>query len=180
VVSDSGSPKHQAELSVDSGPEFTPEQQARFDREMAEIVSRFPPDRKEAGLLPALWLVQKLFGYLTIRGLRKVADKLGISPEKTGEVATFYSMFRLKPAGNVRIDVCTNLSCSLCGAEDLLRRLEHRLDIEVGETTKDGKFTLREVECLASCGTAPVLQINDEFHERVTTRSLDALVDAQR
>jgi NADH-quinone oxidoreductase subunit E len=178
VVSDSGSPKQQAELPVDSGPDFTPEQQARFDREMAEIVGRFPTDRKQAGLLPALWLVQKMLGYLTVGALRKVAQKLEISPEKTAEVATFYSMFRLQPAGRIRIDVCTNLSCSLCGAEDLLRRLEGRLDIGPGETTKDGKFTLREVECLASCGTAPVLQINDEFHERVTLKSLDALLES--
>jgi NADH-quinone oxidoreductase subunit E len=179
VVSDSGSPRRQAELPVDNGPDFTPEQQARFDREMAEIVSRFPPDRKQAGLLPALWLVQQLLGYVTVGGLRKVAQKLDVSPEKTAEVATFYTMFRLQPAGTVRIDVCTNLSCSLCGAEEILRNLEQRLHIGVGETTEDGKFTLREVECLASCGTAPVLQINDEFHERVTARTLDALLESR-
>jgi NADH-quinone oxidoreductase subunit E len=89
-------------------------------------------------------------------------------------------MFRLQPSGRTRIDVCTNLSCSLCGAEDLLRRLEGRLDIRPGETTADGKFTLREVECLASCGTAPVLQVNDEFHERVTPQALDALMSTLR
>ncbi len=180
VVSDSGSPKRQAELPVDVGPAFTAEQQGRFDREMAELVTHFPEDRKQAALLPALWLVQGMLGYLTIGALRQVATKLDVSPEKTAEMATFYSMFRLQPAGRFRIDVCTNLSCSLFGAEGLLKRLESRLDIGLGETTEDGKFTLREVECLASCGTAPVLQINDEFHERVTPQSLDALIDSLR
>jgi NADH-quinone oxidoreductase subunit E len=180
VVSDSGSPKRQAELPVDDGPAFTPEQQARFDREIVELTGRFPADRKQAALLPALWLVQSMLGYLTVGALRQVARKLEISPEKTAEVATFYSMFRLQPAGRIRIDVCTNLSCSLCGAEDLLRRLEGRLDIGPGGTTADGKFTLREVECLASCGTAPVLQVNDEFHERVTPQALDTLLESLR
>jgi NADH-quinone oxidoreductase subunit E len=180
VVSDSGSPKRQAELPADGGPAFTAEQQSRFDREIAELVTHFPDDRKQAALLPALWLVQNMLGYLTVGALRQVAAKLEVSPEKTAEMATFYSMFRLQPAGRFRIDVCTNLSCSLRGAEDLLRRLEARFEIGPGETTEDGKFTLREVECLASCGTAPVLQINDDFQERVTPQALDALIDALR
>ncbi len=87
-------------------------------------------------------------------------------------------MLRLQPAGRYLFDVCTNVSCSLCGAEQILHHLEQKLGVSVGETSADGKFTLREVECLASCGTAPALQLNEEFHERLTPQKLDALLES--
>jgi NADH-quinone oxidoreductase subunit E len=157
---------------------FTPEQQNRFDARISELLTHYPGDRKQAAMLPALELVQDMLGYLTPAALLQVAKRLEVSPEKTAEVATFYSMLRLQPAGRYRIDLCTNLSCALCGAEQLLAQLKARLGIGLGETTADGKFTLREVECLASCGTAPALQINESYHERLTPVSLDRLLDS--
>ncbi len=145
---------------------------------MAAILSRYPADRKRAAMLPALRLVQEMKGYLTPETLALVAERLGVAPAAAGEVATFYTMLRVTPVGRYVIDLCTNVSCSLCGGERLLRHLERRLGVPVGGTTPDGKFTLREVECLASCGTAPVLQLNEEYHERLTPETVDALLDS--
>jgi NADH-quinone oxidoreductase subunit E len=157
---------------------FNPDQQRRFDTEIAELLKRYPPERKQAAMLPALRLVQELVGHLPPAALEQVAVKLDVPPIATAEVATFYSMLRLQPAGRYRFDVCTNVSCSLCGAEQILHHLERRLGVTVGETSADGKFTLREVECLASCGTAPALQLNEDFHERLTPQKLDALLES--
>lgn len=157
---------------------FTPEQQRRFDTEIAELLKHYPPERKQAAMLPALRLVQELVGHLAPAAMEQVAAKLEVPPTAAAEVATFYSMLRLQPAGRYQIDVCTNVSCSLGGAEQILHHLEQKLGITVGETTADGKFTLREVECLASCGTGPALQLNEDFHERLTPQKLDALLEA--
>jgi len=159
-------------------PALSPEQQRRFDAEISEVLSHYPADRKQSAMLPALQLVQEMLGYLTPAAMVMVAKRLEVSPEKTAEVATFYSMLRLEPAGRYRLDLCTNVSCSLCGAEQILEHLKRRLGIGLGETTADGKFTLREVECLASCGTAPAMQINEKFQERLTPTSLDRLLDS--
>jgi NADH-quinone oxidoreductase subunit E len=159
-------------------PALSPEQQRRFDAELGEVLTHYPSDRKQSAMLPALQLVQEMLGYLTPAAMLMVAKRLEVSPEKTAEVATFYSMLRLQPAGRYRIDLCTNVSCSLCGAEQILEHLKARLQIGLGETTADGKFTLREVECLASCGTAPAMQLNEDYHERLTPTSLDRLLDS--
>ncbi|MHB1847342.1 MAG: NADH-quinone oxidoreductase subunit NuoE family protein [Deltaproteobacteria bacterium] len=156
---------------------LTDEEKARFDREIGELCGRFPGDRKRAAMLPALHLMQGMLGYLTPEALEIVAARLELPATATAEVATFYSMFRLEPAGRYVLDVCTNIGCGLCGAEQILAHLETRLGISVGETTPDSKFTLREVECLASCGTGPVLQINDEFQERLTPEKVDAMLE---
>jgi len=157
-------------------PQLTPEQIKRFDQELSELLPQYPPDRKQAAMLPALHLMQEMLGYLTTEAMLRVAQKLEVSPEKVAEVATFYSMLRLNPVGKYHIDVCTNLSCSLRGAEHILERVESKLGIGLGETTADGRFSLREVECLASCGTAPCLQVNGEFFENLTPGSLDQLL----
>ncbi len=157
-------------------PQLTPEQIKRFDHEMSELLPRYPPDRKQAAMLPALHLMQEMLGYLTTDAMLRVAQKLEVSPEKVAEVATFYAMLRLNPVGKYHIEVCTNLSCSLRGAEHVLERLQSKLGIGLGETTADGRFSLREVECLASCGTAPCLQINEEFFEKLTPGSLDEIL----
>lgn len=158
-------------------PAFSAEQADRFDREMAALLERYPPDRKQAAMLPALRLVQDMLGHLPPDSLLRVAQKLAVPPTAVAEVATFYSMLRLEPAGRYVIDVCTNVSCSLCGAEQIVAHLEKKLGLSLGETSEDGKFTLREVECLASCGTAPVLQLNEEFHERLTPASVESLLE---
>lgn len=147
---------------------------------MDAVLPRFPADWKQAAMLPALHLMQEMLGYLTPEAMQVVAKKLEVSPEKVAEVATFYVMFRLGPVGKYAIEVCTNLSCSLRGAEHVVEQLESKLGIRLGETTPDGKFTLKEVECLASCGSAPCLQVNQEFFEHLTPQSVDQLVGTLR
>jgi NADH-quinone oxidoreductase subunit E len=156
-------------------PLFTPEEQKKFDADIADILSRYPADRKSAAMLPALRLLQEIKGWLPPEGLKLVASRLGVSPERAYEVASFYVMYHLKKPGKYTIDVCTNLSCSLWGAEKMLAYLEQKLGLKAGESNE--RFFLRETECLASCGTAPCLQINEEHHESLTKAKVDALFD---
>lgn len=157
-----------------AAPIFSPDEQRRFDSELAEILTHYPEDRKSAAMLPALRLLQSIKGWLPPEGMVLVAERLGVHPNKAYEVATFYVMFHTKEPGKYVIDVCTNLSCSLRGAEGLLRQLEQKLKMEAGETNE--RFTLRETECLASCGTAPCLQINEDHHESLTPEKVDELI----
>ena len=150
------------------------EEQQKFDNDLAEILTHSPSDRRAAAMLPALRLLQAAKGWLPPGGLELVAERLGTTREKAYEVATFYVMFFTKKPGKYVLDVCTNLSCSLRGAEKLLVMLEHKLGIKAG--TANERFTLRETECLASCGTGPCLQVNEDHHESLTTAKLDALV----
>jgi NADH-quinone oxidoreductase subunit E len=161
-------------------PKLSSAQRERFHKHLDGILPRFPAEWKQAAMLPALWLMQEMLGYLTPEAMLEVAKKLEVSPEKVAEVATFYVMFRLAPVGKYQIEVCTNLSCSLRGAEHVVEQLQEKLGITLGETTGDGKFSLREVECLASCGTAPCLQVNEEFFENLTPQSVDQLVATLR
>jgi NADH-quinone oxidoreductase subunit E len=158
------------------GALFTPEEQRRFDRELAEILTHYPPDRKSAAMLPALRLLQTIKGWLPPEGLSLVAQRLGVSRERAYEVATFYVMFHTRKPGKYTVDVCTNLSCSLRGAESLLAYLEKKLGVRAGETNE--MFFLRETECLASCGTAPCLQINEDHHENLTREKVDRIFEA--
>lgn len=156
-------------------PLFTPEQQKQFDAGIVEILTHYPPDRKSAAMLPALHLLQETVGWLPPQGMAQVAEKLGTSRARAYEVATFYAMFHTEKPGKYVVDVCTNLSCSLRGAEALLCHLEKKLGLKAGESNE--RFTLREAECLASCGTAPCLQINDDHHESLTPEAVDALIE---
>jgi NADH-quinone oxidoreductase subunit E len=156
-------------------PLFTPEEQKKFDAEIAEILSHYPADRKSAAMLPALRLLQELKGWLPPEGLKLVASRLGVTPERAYEVASFYVMYHLKKPGKYVVDVCTNLSCALWGAEKMLAYLEQKLGLKAGESNE--RFTLRETECLASCGTAPCLQINEDHHESLNKAKLDALFE---
>jgi NADH-quinone oxidoreductase subunit E len=156
---------------------FTPEQQRTFDTELAELLSHYPPDRKSAAMLPALRLLQTLKGWCPPDGVSLVAERLGVTRERAYEVASFYVMYHLKKPGKYVVDVCTSLSCSLRGAESLLAYLEQKLGVQSGQTTE--QWTLREAECLASCGTAPCLQINEDHHENLSSRErVDAVFDA--
>ncbi len=157
---------------------FTPEEQKKFDADLAQILTHYPADRKSAAMLPALRLLQSLKGWCPPDGMKLVAERLSVSVARAYEVATFYVMFHTKRPGKYVIDVCTNLSCSLWGAEKLLSHLEKKLSMHAGETNE--KFTLRETECLASCGTAPCLQINEEHHESLTLPQVDALIEKLR
>ncbi|HZH04084.1 MAG TPA: NAD(P)H-dependent oxidoreductase subunit E [Myxococcaceae bacterium] len=154
---------------------FAEDEQRRFDQQLAEILTHFPEDRKSAAMLPALRLLQSMKGWLPPDGMRLVAERLAVSPERAREVATFYTMFHTEKPGRYVIDVCTNLSCALWGAESLLQHLEGKLGLKAGETNE--KWTLRETECLASCGTAPCLQINEDHHESLSPAKVDAILE---
>ncbi|MBI4594754.1 MAG: NADH-quinone oxidoreductase subunit NuoE [Candidatus Tectomicrobia bacterium] len=150
--------------------EFSQETKEKFTK----ILEKYPVT--EAALLPTLHLAQKEFGYLSTESMDYVAQLLGLPPVRVYGVASFYTMFNRKPVGKYHIQVCTNLSCSLMGAEEMVKHLENRLHIKMGQTSADGKFTLSSVECLGSCGTAPMMQINDLYYENLTSERIDQIV----
>jgi NADH-quinone oxidoreductase subunit E len=142
----------------------------RFD----ELVARYP--EKRSALIPLLHEVQAEVGYLSPEAVAWVAGYLELSPADVMSVASFYDMLHLEPVGKHLIYVCQNLTCALRGSERLIRHLETTLGIRMGETTPDGKITLRRMECLASCGTAPSIQVDGAYHHQVTLDALDALL----
>jgi len=133
------------------------------------------PHRKSA-ILPALHEVINDLGYTNPEILKEIAELLDLSPLEVSETTSFYTYFPKQGTGKYLIQVCTNLSCSLLGAESLVKYLEEKLRIKVGETTPDGKFTLVTVECLGSCGTAPVMQINQDYYENLTQDKIDKIL----
>jgi NADH-quinone oxidoreductase subunit E len=143
-----------------------------------ELLRRYPERR--SALIPMLHAVQAEVGYLSPGAIDWVATYLGLSAADVLSVASFYDMFNLEPVGRHMIYVCHNLTCSLLGAEGLIRHLEERLGVRMGETTRDGLITLKRMECLASCGTAPAIQIDGIFYEQMTPRKLDELLDTLR
>ncbi|MGZ3679903.1 MAG: NADH-quinone oxidoreductase subunit NuoE [Ktedonobacterales bacterium] len=143
--------------------------------QLREIVSRYPVAR--SGMLPCLHLVQDVEGYVTPEGIAAVAEAVGAKVDEVESVVTFYSMYHQKPIGKHVIKVCTSVSCYLMGCDDVLAHLEKRLGISRGQTTPDGRYTLQAVECLAACGLAPALQVNNEFVENVTPQVADALLE---
>ncbi|MFM2268859.1 MAG: hypothetical protein RL757_2300 [Bacteroidota bacterium] len=146
-----------------------------------EIIGRYPAGKQKSALIPLLHLAQDEFGgWLAPKAMDYVASLLQIQPVEAYEVASFYSMFNLKKRGNCLIEVCHTSSCWLMGAEDVVRHIEKRLNIHVGETTADGMFTLKTVECLGACGYAPMIQVGDEFHEFLTIEKVDNLIDGFR
>lgn len=151
--------------------QFSPASQAKFE----QIVGCYPVRR--AAIMPTLWLAQEEFGHLSLEVMEYVAGLLQLSPAFVASVASFYTMYYKKPMGRHHVQVCRNLSCSLLGADRIIDCLRKRLGIEVGETTADGKFSLSEVECLASCGTAPMMQVNDDYWENLTPESTLELID---
>lgn len=141
--------------------------------------AKFPAEQRRSALLPALTIVQKANkGYLTKELIAEVANVLGIDEIAAFEVATFYSMYELEPVGKHKLEVCTNISCMLRGSDDIVKHIGNRLGIGVNETTKDGKFTLRCVECLGACVNAPMMQVGDHYHENLDAQKVDRLLDA--
>lgn len=145
-------------------------------QKIAEVLKRYP--QKQAAMLPALWLAQKQAGWISTEVMEYVAGILEVSPAKVYEVVTFYTMFHQRPVGKYHFQVCRTLSCQLCGSEGITHYLEEKLGIKVGQTSEDKKYTLSEVECLGSCGTAPMLQLNDDYHENLTSEKLEQLVES--
>jgi NADH-quinone oxidoreductase subunit E len=150
--------------------EFSPETYKKFE----ETVSRYP--EREAAMLPVLYLAQEEFGYLSVEAIDYVAKIMGQSPARVQGVVSFYTMFNTKPIGRHHIQVCRTLSCALGGAEKMTNFIKKALGIEPGQTTPDGRFTLSEVECLASCGTAPMMQIDDDYYESLTEEKVTEIL----
>ena len=140
-----------------------------------EVLTHYPT--KRAAILPTFWLAQQEFGYLSQEGMEYIAKLLDLSPAYVGAVASFYTMFNKEPVGKFHVQVCTNLSCTLLGAEHIVECMEKKLGIGLGQTSPDKRFTLSEVECLGSCGTAPVAQINDDYYENLTPEGVVRLID---
>jgi NADH-quinone oxidoreductase subunit E len=159
----------------DEGPPFayTPENRARLD----EIVTRYPPDRKRSAVLPALYLVQAQQGYITANGIRHVADALGMTRADVEDVVSYYSLFYTRQPGRFVLSVCRTLSCALNGAERVTEAICDALGLKPGETDPSGTFTLQEVECLGACDRAPVVMVNDAWHERQRPETIRALLD---
>ncbi len=139
-----------------------------------QIRDKYPEPKSV--VMPALSLVQQEKGWLSPESLADVAEFLGVPPAEIGGVASFYTMYRLKPMGKYLIQICTNVSCSLLGAEHLAVYLRQKLGIAEGETTRDGRFSWVQVQCLGSCGTAPVMQINDTYYENLTEEKIDKIL----
>lgn len=153
----------------------------RFSEEtlkrIGEIILHYPGERRRSALLPLLHIAQQeLGGYLSVDVMDYVASLLDIHPIEVYEVATFYSMFHLEPVGKYVIEVCRTGPCSICGSERIVDQLEKILEIKTGETTPDGLFTLKTVECLGSCGTAPVMQVNTVFYESLTSENIIQII----
>ena len=140
------------------------------------LIARYPVRR--SALIPSLHLAQAEVGYISPDVVLDFSRIFELTPNEVYEVVSFYTMLHKAPVGKYVLQVCTNISCLLCNSEIILAHLQKRLGIKPGETTPDRKFTLLEVECLASCGTAPVIQINDDYHENLTPEKLDRILDS--
>lgn len=135
-------------------------------------------DRKRAMLLAALYIAQEQFGWLSDDAIRRVAERLDLTVGQVKSTASFYTMFKLTPQGKYRIQVCEGLSCYLVGgAEPIIHYVAEKLGIQPGQTTPDGKFTLEIVQCLAACGTAPAIKVNDDLYENMTYSAIDQLLE---
>ena len=152
---------------------YTPENQAKFD----EIVTRYPEDQRKSAILYALYLAQGQLGYLTAAAMQHVAEQIRCSRADVEDVVSYYTMFYTKPVGKYVLNVCRTLSCALLGAERVTEELSEKLGIRPGQTTADGMFSLIEVECLGACDRAPVVMVNDDWHERLSPEQAGQFVD---
>lgn len=147
-------------------------------REIDHWIEKYPKDQKASAVMSTLRIVQEEHGWLSPQLMDAVAEYLGMPSIAVYEVATFYTMYEQQPIGRNLINVCTNISCKLCDSSSIVRYLEEKLQIRLGETTKDGRFTLRAVECLGACVNAPMMQINKDYHENLSPdRMLDTILD---
>lgn len=144
---------------------------------VAEIKARYPEDKVKSALIPVLHLAQEQWGWLDVPVMDYVATVLGLEPIEVYEVASFYTMFHLKPVGKHVFEVCQTGPCMLRGSDQLIEHIQQRLGISVGQTTPDGLFTLKTVECLGACGYAPMLQLGKFYKEHLTPEKMDRLID---
>lgn len=150
--------------------EFTAENKKKFET----LLTKYP--NKQAALLPTLWLAQKQHGYLALEVQEYVASLLDVSPAHVYGVVTFYTMFKHEPIGKYHLQVCRTLSCALGGAGEIIRHLKEKYNLQEGQVTENGLFSFEEVECLASCGTAPMMQVNEAYFENLTIEKVDQLM----
>ena len=164
-----------ARTLADEGPPFayTSENQAKFDANVA----RYPADQRKSAVLYALYLAQQQQGYLTAAAMSHVAQQLGCTAAEVEDVVSYYTMFFTKPVGTYVLNVCRTLSCALRGAERVTEELSAALGIKPGETDPTGTFTLIEVECLGACDRAPVVMVNDDWHERLAPEQVRAFLE---
>jgi len=156
--------------------QFTEERLAK----VKEIIARYPDGKQKSALLPVLHLAQEQFGWLSSETMDYVAGLLQIEPIEVYEVATFYSMYNTKPVGKYMFEVCQTGPCMVRGSEDIIEYIKQKLDIKVGETTSDGLFTLKTVECLGACGYAPMMQLGKHYREHLTKEKVDAIIEECR
>ncbi len=159
---------------TDEVAEFSPEVVA----EMESHLTKYPPDRKRSALIPLLFVIQRERGYIDNGGVNFLAKFLDLEVTDIWETATFYSMFNFRPIGRYHLQVCKTLSCRIMGEPEITGHICDKLGIHVGETTPDGKFTVSRVECLGSCGTAPMMQIGFDYHEDLTNEKVDKILDS--
>ena len=173
---------HHDHPTAERGPqdiaELPKDKVARFDAALPEVLKRYPADHREAAMLAGLRRAQEIFGWLSPGAQKLVANRLGTSATRAEEVATFYVMYHTRPVGRHVVEVCTNVSCSLAGGYDIFEHLKKSLEVENGGTTQDGRVTLRQVECLGSCGTAPAMLVDEEMHESLTPKEIDRILGA--
>lgn len=149
-------------------------------KKVREIIDRYPEGKQKSALLPVLHLAQEEWGWLSAETMDYVAELLSIKPIEVYEVATFYSMYNLKPVGRYLFEVCQTGPCMLRGSDDIIDYIKEKLDIKVGETTKDGMFTLKTVECLGACGYAPMMQMGKFYKEHLTKEKVDQIIEECR
>jgi NADH-quinone oxidoreductase E subunit len=145
------------------------------EQKLDEIISHYPV--KRSAILPALYIAQEEHGYVTDDDIKYLAKRLDMRVNEVEEVVTFYTMYSRKPVGKYKLQVCRTVSCMLLGAEQIAEHISEKIGCPLGETTSDGKFTLVEVECLGYCDLAPVMQVNFDYHEKLTTREVDKIID---
>jgi NADH-quinone oxidoreductase E subunit len=149
-------------------------------QKVEQIFLRYPPERRQAALIPVMFEAQRAFGCITPEAERWVSETVGVSAVKVREVLTFYSMFRSTPVGKYHVQFCHNIACCLAGAENLQFHIERKLGIRNGETTPDGLFTLSYVECLGGCAWAPMMLVNESQYYQLTPAKLDQILDGFR
>ncbi len=158
-------------------PAFNAEQMAEVNR----IIAQYPEGKSKSALIRILHIAEESFGgWLSIETMDYVAEILKIEPIEVYEVATFYTMFNVEPVGNYVFEVCRTGPCMLVGSDNIISYIGNKLDIKVGETTKDGMFTLKTAECLGACGYAPMLQCGKKYHEHLTPEKVDKLIELYR
>lgn len=149
-------------------------------KKVDEIIARYPDGRQKSALIPVLHLAQEQFGWLSADAMDYVATLLKLEPIEVYEVATFYSMYNLKPVGKYLFEVCQTGPCMIKGSDDIIGYIGEKLGIKPGETSSDGLFTLKTVECLGACGYAPMMQLGKHFREHLTKEKVDAIIDECR